>query len=123
MKIYCVSLVAILALGLGGCAALDWMAGVNPDGTRKDGASPAGVVGAVVNYAIPGGGAVLGGLTTLWAALRARAWKTAFAATAGVIEAGAEAGKSVQAIKAELGVAHSAAGVGGIVKTVIDKLP
>jgi hypothetical protein len=113
--------VLVLVASIGGCGFLDWMAGVNPDGTQKPGDSPAGLVGTVVNYAIPGGGAVIGLLTTAWAALRGRKWKTAFETTAKVIEAVPEAGKALVDLKAELAAAHSAAGVGGLVQKVVEK--
>jgi hypothetical protein len=114
-------ILSVLSL-MSGCTFLDWLAGVNPDGTQKPGDPPAGLVGTVVNYAIPGGGAVIGLLTTAWAALRGRKWKAAFETTAKVIEAIPAAGKAVADLKAELAVAHSAAGVGGLVQKVVEKL-
>lgn len=114
--------VLVLVASIGGCGFLDWMAGVNPDGTDKPGDAPAGFVGTVVNTVIPGAGAVIGVLTTAWAALRGRQWKKAFETTAQVIEAVPEAGKAVADLKAELAAAHAAAGVGGIVQKVVSKL-
>lgn len=113
---------AVLALGfVGGCSLLDAGFGVNPDGTVRPGGGVLGTVATLVNYWIPGVTALVGGAGTVYAALRAKNWKKAFTATAEVIEAGAEAGKSVQAIKAELGVAHDAAGVSGLVEKALDK--
>ena len=114
--------VLVLATSIAGCGFLDWMAGVDENGNPIPGNAPAGLIGTAVNYAIPGGGAVIGLLTTVWAALRGRKWKTAFETTAKVIEAIPEAGKAVADLKAELAVAHSAAGVGGIVQKVVEKL-
>jgi hypothetical protein len=112
----------VLLASLNGCFIMDWIAGVDENGNDKPGDSPGGLIGTVVNYAIPGGGAVIGLLTTAWAALRGRKWRTAFETTAKVIEAIPEAGKAVADLKAELAVAHSAAGVRGIVQKVVEKL-
>ena len=113
--------VLVLVASIGGCGFIDWMAGVDSEGNKLPGDAPAGLIGTVVNYAIPGGGAVIGLLTTAWAALRGKKWKTAFETTAKVIEAVPEAGKALADLKAELAVAHSAAGVGGLVQKVVEK--
>lgn len=112
---------AVLALGLGGCSLLDAGFGVNPDGTVNPGGGVLGTVATLVNYWIPGATALVGGAGALWAALRGKKWKEAFVATAGVVEKAAEAGKSVQEIKAELQVAHSEKGLGGFVEKALDK--
>lgn len=113
--------VSLLALVAGGCSLLDSFFGVGPNGEQMEGGGPSGVVGAITNNFIPGSMAVITGLGGLWAAIRGRSWRKATEATFDVIEAGAKAGKSVKDLKAELKVAHSAAGVAGVVKKVVDK--
>lgn len=113
--------VCSLFLSLTGCAFLDSAFGVNPDGTVRPEGGILGTVGSLVNFWIPGATAAVGAGTTLYAALRSRNWKKAFVATADVIEKGAAAGKSVLEAKAELDVAHSQAGVKGLVEKALDK--
>ena len=107
---------------LAGCGWIYKGFGINDDGTVTPGGGIFGTAASVVNYFIPGVTAVAGAATTLLAAVKARNWKKAFSSTAEVIEAGAAAGKAVSDIKAELKVAHSAAGVGGIVDKVVQKI-
>lgn len=113
--------VCSLFLALTGCAFLDSAFGVNPDGTVRPEGGILGNVASLVNFWIPGVTGVVGAGTTLYAALRSRNWKKAFLSTADVIEKGAAAGKSVLEAKAELDVAHSQAGVKGIVEKALDK--
>ena len=114
--------IACLSVMLAGCGWIYKGFGVNDDGTVQPGGGVVGTASSIVNYFIPGATAVAGAVTTLLAALRGRKWKEAFRATAEVIETGAEAGKAVADIKGELKVAHSAAGVSGIVDKVVQKI-
>lgn len=124
-KIVC-AVIVLLALGIGGCAALDWFYGVNPDGTTKSGEHaspkpPASVAAPIVDLFLPGAGALLGAVGTLWAAVRGRMWKKAAITTFDVIEAGANAGKGVMALKRDLAQAHKEAGIYGLVNKVVSK--
>ena len=97
-----------------GCAFLSSLFGVNPDGTVQPGGGPMGTIASLVNLWIPGTTVVVGGITTLIAALKAKDWKKVATSTFDVIEAGAKAGKSVADLKGKhgpLAVAHAAAGV------------
>ena len=107
---------------LAGCGWIYKGFGVNDDGTVAPGGGVVGTAASIVNYFIPGTVAIVGAATTLLAALKAKNWKKAFSSTAEVIEAGAAAGKAVTDIKAELKVAHSQAGVSGIVDKVVQKI-
>ena len=106
---------------LSGCFLAKFF-GVNDDGTIQPGGGAAGTIATLVNYWIPGVTGVVGLITTGIAAAKARDWKKAFAATAEVVEKGAMVGKAVSDIKEELKVAHSAAGVSGIVDKVVQKV-
>ena len=110
-----------LVLGLGGCGFLDSAFGVNPDGTQRPEGGFLGTLASVGNLWLPGLTTLAGAAGTVYAALRAKNWRKAFVATADVIEAGAAAGKSLVEAKAELVVAHSAAGVTGLVEKALDK--
>ena len=109
------------AVVLGGCAALDGLFGVKPDGTPDGTGGPAGTIGTILGMWIPGATAVVTGLGGLYAAIRGKRWKDAAVATFETIEAGATAGKSVSALKDDLKAAHEAAGVGGMVNAVVSQ--
>jgi hypothetical protein len=111
----------LLGLGVEGCSFLDSAFGVNPDGTLRPEGGFLGTAASLVNLWIPGITALVGGVGTTYAALRAKNWRKAFTSTAEVIEGAAQAGKSIMEVKAELQVAHSAAGVSGIVEKALDK--
>ena len=119
VKVFAICLPLLLMCG---CAFLSSLFGVNEDGTVKPGGGPLGTIATLINFWIPGTAAAVGAITTTIAAIKAKNWKKAFTSSAEVIESGAKLGKSVKDIKGELKVAHSAAGVGGLVKSVISKI-
>jgi DNA-binding transcriptional LysR family regulator len=107
---------------MGGCAFLDWVAGVDSEGQASDpGSAPIAQAAPLADKVLPGAGGVLVALAGLWAAIRARAWKRAAISTFDAIEAAAEAGKGVAALKKELAAAHAQAGVLGLVKKVVER--
>lgn len=113
--------VAAVALVAGGCTLLDAFSGVDAEGNHIPGGGGVSVVAPIVDRVIPGGGLLLGAVTTIWAAIRGRAWKRAAIATFDTIEAAGKAHKSVVDLKGDLKSAHEKAGVGGIVKAVVER--
>ena len=111
----------VLVTALGGCAFLDSLFGVKPDGTPTGGGGVLGTVGSIVGMWIPGATAVVTGLGGIYAALRGKRWKDAAVSTFKTIEAGAEAGKQVTELKKDLATAHRDAGVYELVKAVVSK--
>lgn len=62
---------AVLALGLGGCAGFYSLFGIQEDGTVTPGGGVLGTVATLVNYWIPGAAALAGTVTTTLAAIKA----------------------------------------------------
>lgn len=112
---------ALLVLGLGGCAQFMSLFGINEDGTVTPGGGVLGTVATLVNLWIPGTAALVGTATTAMAALRAKKWKKAFVTSAKVLEEGEAVGKTIEEIKPDLFVAHTLAGVGVMVEKALDK--
>lgn len=107
--------IVMLALGLGGCGVLDAIFGVGADGERSPDGGPAGTVGTILNYFIPGSAAIVGAIGGLYGGLRrAKGWKDAFHATASVVE-----GWKDPEAKKDLAAAHSAAGVTELIQPVL----
>jgi hypothetical protein len=114
-------MLAVLALGLGGCAGFYSLFGINEDGTVQPGGGILGTAATLVNYWIPGVAGLVGTATTALAALKAKKWRTAFVESAKVLEEGAAVGKTVAEIKPDLFAAHTVAGVGTLVEKALDK--
>ena len=116
-----IPVVCLVLIFCGGCAAagaaFDWFFGTSEqDEGTPSGGSPAGAVGSMLDYLLPGAGGLLASLGGLWLHIRGKAWKKAFVATAEVIE------RAGATLKPDLSIAHDAAGVQKIVQSVVKRL-
>jgi len=107
-------------VGCGGCALMDAFFGAGGTGARKPSIIET-VVETALNGIFPGSGAVLAGIGGAYAELRRRKWKKAAVSTFDTIEESAKTGKSARDMKADLEVAHNAAGVSRLVNKAVKK--
>ena len=106
-----------------GCAAvqgaLDWLFLPGPDGSPP----PATGAGGILNWLIPGSGAVLAGAGAVWQTVRKNALGKLAQATFATVEKFAtdHAGDGKE-LKTALANAHQEAGVYGVAKDLADRL-
>jgi hypothetical protein len=101
---------------LSGCAFVRSIFGISEGGDKSDGTG--GIVGTLINYLIPGAGAVVAAGAGIYADLKRREWKKAAISTFQTINAVAGNGP----LKERLAEAHKAAGVATFVESALDKL-
>lgn len=105
----------LIALFITGCAVFEPLFGIKPKG-ESDGTG--GVVGTIINYLIPGAGALVAAGAGVYADLKRREWKKAAISTFSAINAVAGTGP----LKEVLAKAHAAAGVSSTVEAALDMI-
>lgn len=127
MKLAMFAVVAVLALGLGGCGVLEPAFGIqtDPETGEKSADGTGGIVGTGVGFVFPWAPTILGILTAAYASARAKQWKAAGMSTMQAIEAFKETPEGVAAwasLKTKLGESQAAAKVQEFINAQLKKL-